>query len=319
MPPSACPWPSLRPRPTPTACWSTPASTRAPPTTCPVGSFLEGSTGHGQQLVPNPAPTASTCGTWGRPSSTGPVQDLDETRRRSYACLSDIGERGTLAGKNKLFCVDNHTGGVIDYYAHISSRRPLPVSREGVIKIRSGGTGSAGGGGRPGLGQGKRIARRHEAGAGREGRRPAGGGGLPGERQGLGRRAIHGRRRRQGRVSDELPRGRSPTAAGNEHRGIGPQGLTPQAGGRSARKRLPGMACPGAVSKACGWRSTTDRSEHEMPSILTPSQLAARFQERRIRGDEGIPERRGSEAAGAGDRPLHCRGSALGPPDSRGL
>lgn len=61
-------------------------------------------------------------------------QDLDETRRRSYACLSDIGERGTLAARNKLFCVDNHTGGVIDYYAHISSRRPLPVSREGAIK-----------------------------------------------------------------------------------------------------------------------------------------------------------------------------------------
>lgn len=61
-------------------------------------------------------------------------QDLIETRRRSYACLSDIGERRTLTAKNKLFCVDNHAGGVFDYYAHISSPPPLPVSRDGTIK-----------------------------------------------------------------------------------------------------------------------------------------------------------------------------------------
>ena len=61
-------------------------------------------------------------------------KDLIETRRRSYACLSDIGERRTLAVKNKLFCVDTHAGGVFDYYAHVSSPPPLPVSRDGVIK-----------------------------------------------------------------------------------------------------------------------------------------------------------------------------------------
>lgn len=61
-------------------------------------------------------------------------KDLVEARQRSYACLTDIGERRTLEAKDKLFCVDNHAGGVFDYYAHISSQPPLPVSRDGVIK-----------------------------------------------------------------------------------------------------------------------------------------------------------------------------------------
>ena len=133
MPPSACPWPSSRPPPAPTACWSIPASTRAPPTTCPGDAFWRGC---GAWPATGSGTGADGVYLWnlGTPFEYKTGQDLVETRRRSYACLSDIGERRTLAAKDKLFGVDNHTGGVIDYYAHISSPRPLPVSREGAIK-----------------------------------------------------------------------------------------------------------------------------------------------------------------------------------------
>ena len=97
------------------------------------GSFLEGVRGMASNWFRTGADGVYL---WnlGTPFEYKTGQDLVETRRRSYACLSDIGERRTLAARNKLFCVDNHTGGVIDYYAHISSSRPLPVSREGAIK-----------------------------------------------------------------------------------------------------------------------------------------------------------------------------------------
>lgn len=51
-------------------------------------------------------------------------QDLIETRKRYYACLTDVGDPKTLNGKAKLFSTDNP---VLGYYLHISGTPPLPV------------------------------------------------------------------------------------------------------------------------------------------------------------------------------------------------
>jgi len=62
-------------------------------------------------------------------------EDLINIRQRFYACLTEIGDKNALAGKNKLFCVDDGRGAVFPYYAHISTQPPLPVtSKRGVIK-----------------------------------------------------------------------------------------------------------------------------------------------------------------------------------------
>ena len=75
--------------------------------------------------------------TWnlGTPFEFRAGRELDEIRNRYYACLSEIGEAGRLVGKSKLFCVDNGEGEVMPYYAHISSRWPLPItSKHGVLR-----------------------------------------------------------------------------------------------------------------------------------------------------------------------------------------
>jgi hypothetical protein len=74
--------------------------------------------------------------TWnlGSPFEYKTGQDLDETRRRLYACVEEIGDPKLLEGKDKLFCVDSSPGGVYDYYKHVSGQPPLPVSKRGAIK-----------------------------------------------------------------------------------------------------------------------------------------------------------------------------------------
>ena len=51
-------------------------------------------------------------------------QELITIRNRYYAALPELGEAETLIGKDKLFCVDD---GVLNYYQHVSSQRPLPI------------------------------------------------------------------------------------------------------------------------------------------------------------------------------------------------
>ncbi len=97
------------------------------------GNFLEGVRGLASNWFQSGADGIYVWN-FGSPFEYKRGKDLVETRRRSYACLTDIGERRTLEAKDKLFCVDNHAGGVYDYYAHISSQPPLPVSREGAIE-----------------------------------------------------------------------------------------------------------------------------------------------------------------------------------------
>ena len=52
-----------------------------------------------------------------------------------YSCLKELHDPRDLAGKSKLYRVDNGIVNVFPYYAHISSRPPLPMlSRRGVIR-----------------------------------------------------------------------------------------------------------------------------------------------------------------------------------------
>ncbi len=61
--------------------------------------------------------------------------ELVETRRRCYACLYEVGDPNTLAGKDKLFSIDSTTGGILPYYAHLSGLRALPLeSKHGVLR-----------------------------------------------------------------------------------------------------------------------------------------------------------------------------------------
>ena len=61
--------------------------------------------------------------------------ELVEARRRCYACLYEVGDPQALNGKDKQFGVDGATGGVLPYYAHVSSPRPLPLeSKQGVLR-----------------------------------------------------------------------------------------------------------------------------------------------------------------------------------------
>ena len=61
--------------------------------------------------------------------------ELLEKRGWCYACLDEVGDPETLAGKDKLFCADRCAGGVFLYYAHVSSRWPLPLaSKRGILR-----------------------------------------------------------------------------------------------------------------------------------------------------------------------------------------
>jgi hypothetical protein len=52
-------------------------------------------------------------------------EELVEIRQRYYAALDELGEAAELVGKDKLFSVDDP---VLNYYAHVSSQPPLPVT-----------------------------------------------------------------------------------------------------------------------------------------------------------------------------------------------
>ena len=79
--------------------------------------------------------------TWnlGTPFDFKTGEELEQSRRLYYTCLNEIGDFETLAGKDKLYCVDNGSSDVMPYYSHVSSRKPLPLSskrlaiRKGVI------------------------------------------------------------------------------------------------------------------------------------------------------------------------------------------
>ena len=75
--------------------------------------------------------------TWnlGTPFEYKVGQELSEIRDKYYACLNEIGEAETLAGKEKLFCVDNGASNVFTYYQHVSGRPPLPLtSKTGILR-----------------------------------------------------------------------------------------------------------------------------------------------------------------------------------------
>ena len=64
--------------------------------------------------------------------------ELIATRRRCYACLYEVGDPESLQGKDKQFGVGDAAdapGGVLPYYAHVSSPRPLPLqSKRGPLR-----------------------------------------------------------------------------------------------------------------------------------------------------------------------------------------
>jgi hypothetical protein len=64
-------------------------------------------------------------------------RDLIETRQKFYSCLNEIGDHQALAGKDKLYFIDNNlSSGVFNYYTHITSHPPLPVtSKQGTIRV----------------------------------------------------------------------------------------------------------------------------------------------------------------------------------------
>ena len=58
------------------------------------------------------------------PYSVDTPEELTATRNRVYACLNDVGEAGTLEGKDKLYCVDSS---VFIHYKHVTVEPPLPL------------------------------------------------------------------------------------------------------------------------------------------------------------------------------------------------
>ena len=43
--------------------------------------------------------------------------------------------RSLLVGEDKLFSLDSATGGILSYYAHLSTPRPLPLeSKRGTLR-----------------------------------------------------------------------------------------------------------------------------------------------------------------------------------------
>ena len=132
------------------------------PCSLPVEEFIEASRPHGVQVYPciNQGAASGISGgsflegvrglvsTWYRAGADGvyfwnlgtPFEyktgdDLLETRSRVYACLDEVGDPDVLVDKTKLFCVDSGPSGVQPYYAHVSSRWPLPmVSKRGRVR-----------------------------------------------------------------------------------------------------------------------------------------------------------------------------------------
>ena len=64
--------------------------------------------------------------------------ELVAARRRYYACLYEVGDPQGLRDRDKQFGVDDTIqppGGVLPYYAHVSSPRPLPLeSKRGPLR-----------------------------------------------------------------------------------------------------------------------------------------------------------------------------------------
>ena len=64
--------------------------------------------------------------------------ELIATRRRCYACLYEVGDPEALRGQDKQFGVGDAAdapGGVLPYYTHVSSPRPLPLqSKRGPLR-----------------------------------------------------------------------------------------------------------------------------------------------------------------------------------------
>ncbi len=58
------------------------------------------------------------------PYSVDTPEELAAVRNRVYACLNDVGEAGTLEGKDKLYCVDSS---VFIHYKHVTVEPPLPL------------------------------------------------------------------------------------------------------------------------------------------------------------------------------------------------
>ena len=72
---------------------------------------------------------------FGSPFEYKSGDELIAIRDRYYAPLAEIGERETLAGKDKNFYIDNGGGNVFSYYTHVTNRPPLPLtSKQGRIK-----------------------------------------------------------------------------------------------------------------------------------------------------------------------------------------
>lgn len=63
-------------------------------------------------------------------------KELLRTRDRFYSCLYEVGDPQLLVGKDKVYSVDNLSKKVFKYYAHISSRPPLPLTskKEPIIQ-----------------------------------------------------------------------------------------------------------------------------------------------------------------------------------------
>ena len=70
----------------------------------------------------------------GTPFEFSSGDDLEQKRAECYACLYDVGEPATLAAKAKVYGADS-SGDVHLYYAHVSSRWPLPMeSKRGILR-----------------------------------------------------------------------------------------------------------------------------------------------------------------------------------------
>lgn len=108
-----------------------PCINQGPAQTVSDGAFLEGV----RALAANWYQAgADGIYTWnfGTPFEYKTGEDLINTRQRSYACLTEIGNPQALVGKNKSFCVD---GPVFDPYTFISSQPPLPVTvKQGEVQ-----------------------------------------------------------------------------------------------------------------------------------------------------------------------------------------
>ena len=73
---------------------------------------------------------------FGTPIEYKTGDELVSIRDKIYASLAEIGDQKALAGKDKLFCVDNGGGNVFSYYIHVTNIPPLPfTSKQGPNKM----------------------------------------------------------------------------------------------------------------------------------------------------------------------------------------